>query len=245
MRSSVALVAVAFAFLSACSSTGGGPRTPLERIDRALAETANPGEVVAAEIAFMQAVEREGYERAVRDFAVSSTAVLRRETPSGMEAARGGERVAAQRQPRDVWMSCDGSLAVSAGRTSQNGFVGDFATVWQRERRGEYLWSYSLELLDDPQPVPEPATEPDEDVIVVTDFPSINGEVADCLAEGAAPADVLGAGAPAAATLSGRSRDGTLRWYQIDGARDAPTFAAFIWRDGRWEEALRLGSMRD
>ena len=53
--------------------------------------------------------------------------------------------------PRNVWMSCDGKLAVSTGRfRDPEDQVGTFVTVWQQQQRGEYRWLYDTGVVDDP-----------------------------------------------------------------------------------------------
>lgn len=205
------------AALAACSS---GPRQtmPDRMINRILAGApgqAQPGKIVAREIAFARMAREEGQWTAFRAFA-GSGAVLH--GPDGPIAAgpwlmgRADPPEAVQWDPRTIWMSCDGSLAVSQGRfRDPQGQVGTFITVWKARQDGEYEWVYDVGTPDDPQP-PKPVPLEQGD-IVVTAIDAVRAEIADCPGRGAE--------VPAAPAFSiaeefnhggDVSRDGTLRW---------------------------------
>lgn len=237
--STIALIALA-ATLGACAA-GGQPRIPRDRIDRALASTqytAQPSLVVARESEFARAAREEGQWTAFRDFAAEGALLHGRNGPVPAQAVLAtleNPPAAVQWSPRTVMMSCDGRTAVSVGRfRDPEGLVGDFVTVWTRDRNDDdYEWAYDVGGYDDPQPAP---VERDPDEIVATAFDAVQGLVADCPKDGASvpPPPALG---PAGDASRGEqiSRDGTLRWvweHLPDGTKHV---RADYYTSGAWE----------
>jgi hypothetical protein len=103
---------------------------------------ASPSRIVAAEVAFARLAQRKGQWAASRDTATEDAVLF---TP-GPVTARDWLKArksldAVTRQPHQIWMSCDGSLAVSYGAAKwTDGSQGYFTTVWQRQKDGEYKW---------------------------------------------------------------------------------------------------------
>jgi hypothetical protein len=142
------LAALAVALLAGCASDG--PRARGHRLDlggpddreRELV-TANPSTVIAAELAFARMAREEGTWTAFREY---STDDALWPSPALTNVRRSLAGVADPAEaivwaPDAVWVSCDGSFAVSTGpATYPTGRRGRFATVWQRQRNGEYRW---------------------------------------------------------------------------------------------------------
>ncbi len=227
--------------LTACA--GSGPPRPSDRqIDRMLQTApgeAQPSKVVAAEIELAQAMRGTSMVEALRGRAAPG-AILHDETGArGFSGSVPFERPASWR-PRAVWTSCDGAMAVSEGRYRDiDGKVGDFVTIWQRQRDGIYRWSYRTQALSIPQPPPRPDDTPaGVDEIVVSALDTIKGIVADC-----PDAEQVVTTAPVVAIAPGQaqgrlvSADGTLRvvWTgRTDGTRSvvADHFTYSGWERG-------------
>ncbi len=248
MIRAIALVALA-ALVAGCA--GGGPRISQERIKRALVGApglAQPSKVVAAELAFARAAQEDGQWTAFRAFAAPGAIIHGRKGPvvasTWLSALKDPEE-AVRWSPDTVWMSCDGSVAVSEGRFREpDGVVGTFVTVWQRQPDREYLWIYDAAVRDDPQPAPKAPEEPiGEDEILVTALESIRGLVADCERPGFERADAKPA-SPALAIPEGTrnavatSRDGTLRWRWEHPGAGQRRFVAEYLTSGSWQVAL-------
>lgn len=232
------------ALAAACAS--GPPRTPVKVIDRALASAgttglAQPSRIVATELAFARAAREQGQWTAFREY-IAEGGLLH--GASGPFPAldwlqrQADPPVAVAWAPRAVWMSCDGTLAVSTGRSRDaEGLFGTFVTVWQRQPGGgEYRWIYDTGAPDDPQPEPEAAAA-EGDILVVADT-LIRGRVADCRTGAAAPPPPAADTPAGARSGGGASPDGTLRWrweHQADGTR---RLHALYLEDGVWREAL-------
>lgn len=177
---------------------------------------ANPGAVVAAEVAFNQLAQDKGQWTAFR-MTATKDAVMFAPGPVYAQEFLKGKPDPAQSvkwQPHQVWSSCDGSLAVTRGAWQRpDGTSGYFTTVWQRQKDGKYKW-----VLDQGEALPMPLDEPE----------MIVAKVADCPAgyrpeRSPRPKEFKGKLLPLdPAHLAGRSIDGTLTWdatYTPDGAR--------------------------
>lgn len=104
---------------------------------------ASPAKAIAAEIAFVQLVQRKGAVAAVRETAAKD-AVMFLGRPVNVRdwIKRQKEPVPAIAwQPHQTWLSCDGSLAVNTGAwQSPEGRFGYFTTFWARQSKGGYKW---------------------------------------------------------------------------------------------------------
>ena len=134
-----ALVGLTLVSLTAC--TASGPRTPYGRFMEA---RANPGKVVATELAFARAAQENGQWTAFAEFAADDAILF---SASGFTPAR--EWLSKQRDPEsavtwtphEVLSSCDGSLAITRGAFAYPaGQSGTYITVWERQRDGDYKW---------------------------------------------------------------------------------------------------------
>lgn len=234
----------ALAALSACASSGQRPRTPEEMINRVLAGApgqAQPGKIVARELEFARAARDNGQWTAFRAFAAPGALIHGRDGPFVAEpwlAAQANPPAAVQWEPRAVWMSCDGALAVSQGRfRDPEGIVGNFITVWERQRDGEYKWTYDVGSPDNPQP-PPPEEFEDGD-IVVTSLDAVKAGIADCPRRGdevpAPPAFSIADDF----TQGGKvSDDGTLRWRWEHRASGQRRVVVDYFYQGKWQGAL-------
>ena len=233
------------AVLTACAS--GPPRMPREQINRVLAGkpgAAQPSTIVATELAFARLAREEGQWTAFREFAAPGGVIHGRNGPidaAAWLAEQSDPAEAVQWEPRSIWMSCDGALAVSLGRFQDpEGLVGTFVTVWQRQRDNEYRWVYDVGALDNPQPAPAaPRADLEGNAIVVTAIDSIEGHVADCPRSGverpAAPPAQITDGTH---TASQTSRDGTLRWRWEQVPQGGRRVIVDYLHENVWEQAL-------
>ena len=243
MLRSIAPLAV-LALLAACSS--GPPRIPAKVIDRALTSAgtsglAQPGQIVAAESGFARAARETGQWAAFRTYAAPGAVWHGAEGPvdAATWLARRGNPASPMRwAPRDVWMSCDSTVAVSQGRFKDGaGVVGNYVTVWQKQADNQYRWAYHLSTPDQPQPTPRATTAPQEDEIVVLAMEMIKGTAADCTGR---PADPGPATNPAP-VAKGTARDGSLHWLAQQREDGARRFIVLLNKAGEWDEVLDIG----
>lgn len=133
-----AIASLAVAALLAGLATGADARR-----QRGLPERANPGAVIAAELAFARAAQDDGQWTAFRKFSAKDAVMF---VPQPVNAhdwlkKQPDPAQAVRWQPHKVWSSCDGSLAVTKGAWQRaDGSVGYFTTVWERQKNGKYLW---------------------------------------------------------------------------------------------------------
>ena len=166
---------------------------------------ANPGAVIATEVAFAKAAQEKGQWTAFLA-AATKDAVMFVPLPAYAQDYLQGKPNPAQAvkwQPHQVWSSCDGTLAVTRGAWQDGAKSGYFTTVWQRQKDGRYKW-----VLDQGDELPMPLDEPEMIVSKVADCPQgYRPERA------AKPRDFKGKLLPLdPAHLAGRSLDGTLGW---------------------------------
>jgi hypothetical protein len=186
--------------------------------------TANPSAVVATEIAFAREAQEKGQWTAFRAFAADNAVMFVPQPVAAKEWLKGRSNPAraVSWQPHSVWMSCDGSLAVSKGAWQRaDGSVGYFTTVWRRQKNGSYKWE-----LDQGDTLPQPLAAPD----------MIAGNVADC---SKAKAPIIPGPEAGETQRVGWSDDKTLQWIfvaQPDGSR---WFKAHRWTGEGYEEVIR------
>ena len=231
------VAALAAALLAGCASDGprarghrldlGGPRDR----DREL-ETANPSAVIAAELAFARMAREKGTWTAFREYSTEDAlwpapalSNVRRDlagTPDPAEAIVWG--------PDAVWVSCDGSFALSTGpATYPTGRRSRFATIWQRQRDGDYRW-----VLDQGFDLEAGHAQPE----------MIGARVADCppgrkRRDWRRPEVRRGE-----AWGSGRSNDGTLEWSTAIAADCSRTLTVRTSQGGAMTEVFRRESPR-
>ena len=192
---------------------------------------ANPSAVIAAEIALNHLARDKGQWAAYREMAAPEAEFF---VPQRVKAAewlkgRAEPSTVAERRTQEVWMSCDGTYAVTRGSWRMANAQGFYFKVWQRqEKRGEYKW-----LLDQGFPLAEALPEPE----------MIAAHVADC--SGTAPAIGVAASTTSGAIVAGEtesSDDGTLAWTALPDPGAAPSLIVNMWRDGRMQDVLRAGA---
>ena len=192
--------------LSACALLAS-PSVARERGPR---QFANPSAVVAAELAFARLAQEKGQWTAFRETATKD-AVMFVPGPTNAQAwlrKQANPAAAVRWQPHEVWISCDGSAAVTRGAWQAGGgqagggqnatAAGYFITMWQRQKDGRYKWR-----LDQSEALAVPLPAPD----------GIAGHVASCSGR---PVRLGAAYRPeVAGEIWGESDDGTLRWSTV------------------------------
>lgn len=177
---------------------------------------ADPGAVVAAEIAFAQLAQKKGQWTAFRETATKDAVMFVPQMAFAQTFLKNkpNPAQAVKWQPHQVWSSCDGTTAVTRGAwQAPDGTTGYFTTVWQRQKNGKYKW-----VLDQGEPLPMALDAPEMIVAKVADCPSgFNGR------RGPRIRDFSGKLPPLDPTRrTGQSLDGTLGWdvaVAPDGAR--------------------------
>lgn len=246
----LSLAAGALALTGCASNKPRGPSNEvIARVLTGAPGDAQPSRIVAVESAYARTAREKGQFTAMGEFAGPMALLHGRSGPVSFAAlapALEDPETPVQWAPRTVVMSCDGALAVSAGRfLDPEGYVGTYVTTWARQSDGSYKWSYDVAGRDDPQPPPRPEAE--EGDIVVTAMDSILGLVASCPPRGlevpAPPPVTIGEGAGDARLSS----DGTLRWRWEHGAEGTKQVAVDYFYEGEWvtaiEESLASGPL--
>lgn len=135
-----AIAAVLLVALAGCAAGPGEPRDPRART---LVSRGEPSTVIAAELAFAREAREKGTWTAFREWSTAD-AVWPGPRWENVQAALKGIADPAQAivwGPDMVWVSCDGSFALSTGSASYpSGRKSRFATIWQRQDNGEYRW---------------------------------------------------------------------------------------------------------
>lgn len=192
-RTALCLALVALA--TGCAG-GGGPRRGDPQ--RLLGAVAVPSTVIAAELAFAREARDKGQWTAFRRFATDD-AVWPDPDWKNVQTTLKGQANPAQPilwEPDRVVLSCDGSYALSTGpATYPSGRKGRFATIWQRQTKGEYRW-----VLDQGFELGSDYVQPE----------MIAADVAQCPSGRRPPAQKEAR--RGLAWQSGKSDDGTLVW---------------------------------
>jgi hypothetical protein len=214
--------------LAACA---GGPR------GAELRPIAEPGEVVAVELAFARAAQDKGQWSAFAEYAADDAVMF---TPRPVLAkawlkGRANPPQPVSWQPYEVWSSCDGTFAASKGVWQRpDGSFGYFVTIWQRQKNGAYKW-----VLDSGDTLKQPLTEPE----------LVQADVADCPARGEFRGGAAGTprkrgDVPLASVSgtpedrSGRSVDGTLAWSSHSSADGSRTISISLSKGGAMKEIV-------
>jgi len=241
------LLGVTCLVLSACSGGQQRGRFSDKAVNRALAYApgaAQPSSVVKAELEYARAARERSLADAAGEFVGPGGVIHGTDGPvdaATFFATSSDGAAPKQWEPRSVWMSCSGALAVSQGRyIDSQGLVGNYVTVWQQQSDRSYKFVYGLSGPDSPQPLPKPAgAEPGPNDIVVTALDAVAGLVADC-PRGGTPMPI----APAVAitddaSQGGRmSRDGTLRWrWEHGGPAERRIIVEWL-TSGKWQVGL-------
>lgn len=210
------LAATGIALLLAGCAAGGGRLSDRERYDRVMGSpVANPSAIVQAELAFARLAQEEGQWTAFRETAADDAIMF---TPALVDAqqwlkGKADPPQAVTWQPHHVYISCDGSTALSTGAwQNAKGETGRFNTIWQQQNFGQRRPDKEIEwkwVFDDGVALDRPLPEPD---YVETDVASCKTKI---------PVDPL----PTGLTDNGRtgaSPDGSLVWhagFAGDGSR--------------------------
>lgn len=188
---------------------------------------ANPGAVIAAELAFARLAQEKGQWTAFRMTATKDAVMF---TPQPVYAQvylkdKKDPAKAVAWQPHQVWSSCDGSMAITRGAwQAPDGTSGYFTTVWQRQKDGKYKWT-----LDQGEPMPMPLDAPEMVVAKVADCPP--GYKPNRRAK---PQDFKGKLPPLdPARLSGKAQDGTLAWDATIAPDGTRRFVVSMTMDGK------------
>ena len=144
--------------LTACSGSGGG-RPGYPGYGRSLQPIAQPGQIVAAEIAFAQRAREKGQWSAFREYAADDVIMFVPQVVNAQQWLKGrtDPPQSVRWQPHEIWSSCDGSLSVSYGAWQRpDNTTGWFTTAWVRQDDGSYRW-----IMDQGDDAAEPIPAPD------------------------------------------------------------------------------------
>lgn len=187
---------------------------------------ANPGAVVATEVAFAKLAQEKGQWTAFVATATKDAVMFVPQMAYAQDFLKGkpNPAQAVKWQPHQVWSSCDGTLAVTRGAWQNGDKSGWFTTVWQRQKDGRYKW-----MLDQGDELPMPLDAPDMIVSKVADCPAgYNAQRAP------KPKDFKGKLPPLdPARRAGRSLDGTLGWDVTVTPEGARRFVVTMTTDGK------------
>lgn len=223
-----ATVALSAAALAGCAA---GPVEPRDPRARTLVSRGEPSTIIAAELAFAREAREKGTWTAFRKW---STADALWPSPQWQNVQTALKGIADPAQPivwgpDMVWVSCDGSFALSTGPASYpSGRKSRFATIWQRQDDGEYRW-----VLDQGFDL--------EDGYAQREM--IAGRGAECPAGTRSFRQQRGYQARRdGAWQAGRSDDSTLAWDTALAADCRRTFVVTARQDGEMKEVFRRTS---
>lgn len=194
-----------------------------ERRRAFLGPAAEPSAVIAAELAFARMAREKGTWTAFRETATDD-AVWPSPGWVNVKQALKGTPDPAQAivwEPDRVWVSCDGSFALSTGpATYPSGKRTRFATIWQRQNDGTYRW-----VLDQGFDLDPDYAKPE----------MIAANVAQCSDKRRTARYEARRGET---WHSGRSDDGTLTWTTELGADCSRRFTVHARREGVLEDVF-------
>ncbi|ANY19211.1 hypothetical protein A6F68_00682 [Tsuneonella dongtanensis] len=221
-----AAASLAIASLLAGCAAGARP----DPASRTLAPRGEPSTVIAAELAFARAAREKGTWTAFREYATED-AVWPGPAWENVQAALKGVADPAQAivwGPDMVWVSCDGSFALSTGPASYpSGRTSRFATIWQRQNDGGYRWvvDQGFDLEDGHAP-----------------REMISGRKAECPRGMANRVKRVARARRGEAWQAGQSDDGTLAWNTELAADCRRTLVVTARQDGAMTEVFRRTS---
>lgn len=227
-RAGLAILAPVLAGMMLAGCAGGGPGGSGAGRGPAPALVAQPGEVVAVELAFARAAREKGQWTAFAEYATRDALMFVPQPVNAQQWLKGraNPAEASRWQVHQVWSSCDGSLAASSGAFQQaDGAHGRFVTLWQRQDKGGYKW-----VADMGERLEVPLEEPD----------MVQAQVADC-PQGAARGMVRGSAArPSTPQDSTVSHDRTLAYSWASNGASGTVLTVRMMRDGEMREVLTL-----
>jgi len=193
---------------------------------------AEPADIIAAEGNFSHLSAAKGMKAAIRATAAANAQIL---APDVMRVTQYADSTAAQLSAqwhtRQLWMSCDGSIAVTHGEWQRSPATGWYATIWRRQKGGDYKW-----VLAESGARKTPMPESDMIAASVADCPVRHARGAAGKSEAAAPDRGK---APVTDYLSGHSDDFTLEWATSQAADGSRVFVLRLKQDGTLHEVLR------
>lgn len=216
-----AVLSFGSALLLASCATGGDREQ--QRYNRVLGKpVANPSEIVRAELSFARLAQEKGQWTAFRQTAADDAIMFAPGLVNAQQWLKGKADPAqsVDWQPHKIYMSCDGSMAVSTGAwQNAKGGTGYFTTIWRQDNFGnrkpgkgpEWKW-----VFDHGAPLDTPIAEPD----------FVETEVAPCKGD-ADPSSLTGfqiQGARAA-----QSNDGSLAWTAAMDGDGGHILQAYLW----------------
>tara|TARA_R110002033_G_scaffold48042_6_gene94094 strand:+ start:83681 stop:84400 length:720 start_codon:yes stop_codon:yes gene_type:complete len=173
--------AMGIALLLAGCAAGGGRLNDRERYDRVMGSpVANPSAIVQAELAFARLAQEEGQWTAFRETATDDAIMFTPDLVNAQQWLKGkaDPPQAVTWQPHHIYMSCDGSIAVSTGAwQNAKGDSGRFTTIWQQQDFGQRRPNKKTEwkwVFDDGDALDSPLAEPD---YVETDVASCKAKI--------------------------------------------------------------------
>lgn len=213
----------ASALLTLVAALAGGSWTlPLSaRPERPQMRFASPGRIVASDVAMSQLAQRKGQWAALRERAADDAVLfVPQPVPARDWLKSQSAAIGAAWQPHQVVLSCDGSLAVSSGAWQRSdGTSGRYATVWQRQSKGDYAW---LMTHSEAVATPLPAKDMIASQVAYCD-PAARRQAAREATKSAGPSAASPAPALPAGTRGGWSDDRTLSWSVAADAACAQT----------------------
>ena len=225
VRPALAILLVLAAAQSA-TQTWGKPGAP--------AGFAEPSDIIAAEASFSHVAAAKGIKAAIRATAVPDAQVF---APQPMRVAdyANSANLDAHWHTTQVWMSCDGSVAVTHGEWQRAPAVGWYITVWRRQKGGGYKW-----VLAQGGPLQTLPSGSDMIAASVGDCPARRAHNADAGKPGPPPA--ARGKAPALDHASGHADDATLAWATVITPDSGRTFTLQVRHDGVMREVLRASA---
>jgi len=173
--------ALGIALLLAGCAAGGGRPGDRESYNRVMGKpVANPSAIVQAELAFARLAQEEGQWTAFRETATDDAIMFTPDLVNAQQWLKGkaDPAQAVTWQPHHIYMSCDGSTAVSTGAwQNAKGESGHFTTIWQQQDFGQRRPDKKIEwkwIFDDGEPLDTPLAEPD---YVETDIASCKAKI--------------------------------------------------------------------
>jgi hypothetical protein len=223
------LALLALTSLAACAQQGQRPR--------AVAQSANPSAVIAAEIAFNRLAQEKGQWTAFRETVAKGAVMF---VPEPLEAqlwlkGKADPAKAVRWQPHKAFMSCDGKTGVTTGAYQEpGGSTGYFTTIWQWQEKGprpanaplgymgdgEWKW-----VLDHADGLKTPRVAPE----------IIETKVASCKGKANAP---LTAPPEGAKMKMGLSRDQSLNYTWVVLPDNSRTLEVNLWNGSDFDTIL-------
>lgn len=213
----------------------GPSDSPFDRQGRYLSTLAQPGKLVATDIAFSRAARDNGQWTAYRQYATDDAVMFVPQAVQAKEwlAQQQNPAEPLQWQPHHVWSSCDGTLAVTQGAWQiGEGRNGKYLTVWRRQEDGGYKW-VQTQADATPQPLVAPDMVQTEvaDCSTGTEEPSLAAQAANVSAR---DSRMKGAGQ----FYDNSARDNTLFLNMFAQADNARHWALYIMKDGTLNQVL-------